>query len=755
MFHDIGLTHGYRPSQLRFEVDGANAARDFLRGHGIPEGDVEKVWMAVALHTTPGFPTVHAGRNRRSTFIHPFPGETIMTFDIANWMSLVDGAKSLSALSIPASHDSAARFGDDPRLVTQSRPLDQQLEGGILFLDIRAKLQNGVFNIFHEDTFEQINFGEVQDICLRFLAAHSRETIILSLKREEGSDDDNNPFEDRFDQYVALHPSLWYLQSAIPTLGQVRGKIVLFRRFHARTLPKGIPAASPDYKGDPTFTIDGPPKLKVQDHFYVTVGENDRKYNEVKDFLDKAAKVPTEDGATLFVNFSSGAALANTPRIVADSVNPKLVTYFKDHPQGRFGIVIRDFEGILYEGTDINVSIARTNVLSTSQSARAGYWIASSNGGVSPRGSAVTYPPVNGTADAAVAIAATPTGSGYWILTGDGKVYGYGQAPNLGSPDRKAVSIAAKPTSGGGLGYWVLSKNGHVIAYNAPYHGQLAPSRQVPLQIVPTPDAGGYWILTDNGRVHTYGNATPLPDRRNARQESVAMAATRDGRGYWILSSNGAVHEFGNAVHHGQKVKTNTTARMIVATHDGGGYWVLYANGDVQRFGTSIDLGGAITGTPAVGIATDPHYFFLKSKLNGEVVDVRDASPAAGTPLVGYPQKTSDTDNQLWMLAPSGTPSYFFIASKQTGEVIDIQFERRAPGTPLIAFPQKKTGTDNQLWSLVPSDGTGRYVFITSKLTNEVIDIRSAQTAPRTPLVAFPRKTSDTDNQLWSVVRSF
>src|SRR3979490_1864764 len=37
MFHDIGLTDKYRKSQLRFEVDGANAARDFLRGYGIPE----------------------------------------------------------------------------------------------------------------------------------------------------------------------------------------------------------------------------------------------------------------------------------------------------------------------------------------------------------------------------------------------------------------------------------------------------------------------------------------------------------------------------------------------------------------------------------------------------------------------------------------------------------------------------------------------------------------------------------------------
>ena len=56
MFHDLGLAARYESSQLRFEVDGANAAREFLRGRGISESDIETVWTAVALHTTPGIP---------------------------------------------------------------------------------------------------------------------------------------------------------------------------------------------------------------------------------------------------------------------------------------------------------------------------------------------------------------------------------------------------------------------------------------------------------------------------------------------------------------------------------------------------------------------------------------------------------------------------------------------------------------------------------------------------------------------------
>jgi len=56
MFHDIGLTKAYRDSTNRFEVDSANAARDFLRRYAIPEVSVETVWDAIALHTTPGIP---------------------------------------------------------------------------------------------------------------------------------------------------------------------------------------------------------------------------------------------------------------------------------------------------------------------------------------------------------------------------------------------------------------------------------------------------------------------------------------------------------------------------------------------------------------------------------------------------------------------------------------------------------------------------------------------------------------------------
>src|SRR3978361_1807601 len=53
-FHDFGLIKKFSSPDERFEVDGANAARQFLTAHKVPEEQVEIAREAIALHTTPG-----------------------------------------------------------------------------------------------------------------------------------------------------------------------------------------------------------------------------------------------------------------------------------------------------------------------------------------------------------------------------------------------------------------------------------------------------------------------------------------------------------------------------------------------------------------------------------------------------------------------------------------------------------------------------------------------------------------------------
>ena len=56
LFHDLGLTPRFGRTDQRFELDGADEARRFLTAHGIAAEPADRVWTAIALHTTPEIP---------------------------------------------------------------------------------------------------------------------------------------------------------------------------------------------------------------------------------------------------------------------------------------------------------------------------------------------------------------------------------------------------------------------------------------------------------------------------------------------------------------------------------------------------------------------------------------------------------------------------------------------------------------------------------------------------------------------------
>ena len=53
VMHDLGV--GNRaPARQRFEVEGADLAAELLIAHGVSTSDVDRVWEAIAIHTSPG-----------------------------------------------------------------------------------------------------------------------------------------------------------------------------------------------------------------------------------------------------------------------------------------------------------------------------------------------------------------------------------------------------------------------------------------------------------------------------------------------------------------------------------------------------------------------------------------------------------------------------------------------------------------------------------------------------------------------------
>jgi HD domain len=60
VLHDLGLVPPYRGDN-RFEIDGADAAREFCTKHQVSPERADLIWQAIALHTSPGIPTRLAG----------------------------------------------------------------------------------------------------------------------------------------------------------------------------------------------------------------------------------------------------------------------------------------------------------------------------------------------------------------------------------------------------------------------------------------------------------------------------------------------------------------------------------------------------------------------------------------------------------------------------------------------------------------------------------------------------------------------
>jgi len=152
-------------------------------------------------------------------------------------------------------------------------------------------------------------------------------------------------------------------------------------------------------------------------------------------------------------------------------------------------------------------------------------------------------------------------------------------------------------------------------------------------------------------------------------------------------------------------------------------------------------------------------FYFIKSKLNGNVIDIQQASTQAGALLDAYPQKTNNYDNQLWKIVVDGSSGYSFIQSKLNGNVVDIVEASTKAGTLLDSWPQKSSGNDNQLWQLIPENplfpvfagplvGEFGYFWIQSKLNGNVVDILGGSTKPGASLDAWPKQ--DNDNQLWT-----
>ena len=160
------------------------------------------------------------------------------------WMSHVDGSKYLDELSIPGTHDSGTCSVDndtEPQTSLakcQQDYIPTQLLEGIRYFDIRLGKddKNGDPGIDHGRCYllkkdgGYMHLSDVIGYFKTFLSEKPSEALIMLVSRgnDEATDESVTT---AFAKVMGKDPDLFYTSSRVPTLGEVRGKIVLLRRF--------------------------------------------------------------------------------------------------------------------------------------------------------------------------------------------------------------------------------------------------------------------------------------------------------------------------------------------------------------------------------------------------------------------------------------------------------------------------------------------------------------------------------------------
>ncbi|WP_174997824.1 phosphatidylinositol-specific phospholipase C [Burkholderia lata] len=263
----------------------------------------------------------------------------------ADWMSALDDARLLHTLTLPGSHDTCAYTVDDLLVRTQRAPLDAQLAHGVRLLDIRCRHARDAFDIHHGGIALGMTFDDVLATCARFLEAHPRECIVMSVKDEWPAHACTRSFDATFDAHRARHPRLrWHAGGTLPALGDVRGAIVLLRRFRS-SRPLGIDlTAWPD---NATFTIDHPDgAFVIQDEYRVPVAASiGWKWRAIDALL---TDLPSPDSGRWAINFCSGTGMGANPSVVAhgdgrvQGIHARLTERLREQ-HGPYGAMLLDF----------------------------------------------------------------------------------------------------------------------------------------------------------------------------------------------------------------------------------------------------------------------------------------------------------------------------------------------------------------------------------------------------------------------------
>ncbi|KAL1964689.1 hypothetical protein VTN77DRAFT_6715 [Rasamsonia byssochlamydoides] len=296
------------------------------------------------------------------------------------WMQELRDDFLLSALSIPGTHNSPTCYVAAPSVRCQAVSPREQLENGVRFFDIRVQPQHPddpskdelilVHSAFPISLTGHKYFRDLMRDVDDFLNRNPSETLVISLKREGIGKATDEQLSRILRDHYAQPESRWYTDPRVPTLGQVRGKVVLVRRFDIEDRLKkehdgrgwGIDAGG---WADNTPNATCPSgEICIQDYYEVCETENiEKKIQYVTEHIARAAVNrypfgPQGDDRRypFYINFLSASnfwKVRTWPEKIAAKLNPVIVDYLcrkhSEHPEEgdwSTGILVTDWVGL-------------------------------------------------------------------------------------------------------------------------------------------------------------------------------------------------------------------------------------------------------------------------------------------------------------------------------------------------------------------------------------------------------------------------
>ncbi|XP_049438803.1 1-phosphatidylinositol phosphodiesterase-like [Epinephelus fuscoguttatus] len=254
------------------------------------------------------------------------------------WMAGIEDFRILSSITIPGSHDSMALYGG-PEAKCQALSLRDQLRAGIRFLDLKVLGLGDTLYVMHGVMFQRSTLKDVLATVRTFLSEFRSEAVLIRVQPESF---EKSTVNQMVQSLIGNDQHVW-VNSGMPNMGQVRGKIVFLQK---STFTLGIPLIDTGRKGS----------------------------NEVSDIKNKGNRIIKQlnqatiacGGDNVVLTYTSGTGFGTfwgmflTPKGVAEKVNPWLNQYLRqfypNQPRPCFGVIAMDFPGFDLIQTVINLN---------------------------------------------------------------------------------------------------------------------------------------------------------------------------------------------------------------------------------------------------------------------------------------------------------------------------------------------------------------------------------------------------------------